>query len=158
MTTPIGINRDQTDSGPGIHRLRDLPREGRMHRGQRKRSIRLLLTAAAPDSAAVPPLRGSGKCPRCLGKGGVLAFEPYIRVRAESTRPASISMAAFTGAPWRFIYIPHKILWRTFEAQRGWVTWRIHKHYKQEGGECALFGHIVGTSGSVRRNRASSLM
>jgi hypothetical protein len=53
-------------------------------------------------------------------------------------------MMAFTGALWRFIDIPHKILWRSLDAQRGWVVWRIRKHFKEERRECALFGHIIG--------------
>jgi hypothetical protein len=53
-------------------------------------------------------------------------------------------MAAFTGALWRFIYIPHKIFWRSFDAQRGWVAWRIRKHHKENGGDRPLFGQIVG--------------
>ena len=53
-------------------------------------------------------------------------------------------MAAFTRGLWRFIGIPHSILCRSFEAQRGWVAWRIRRHYKEEKGECALFGRILG--------------
>ena len=94
-----------------------------------------------------PPCRrcaGSGKCPRCSGQGAVLAFEPYIVVRTSSRRPTSISMAACTGALWRFIDITHNILWRSFEAQRGWVAWRCRRHYKENERRCVLFGYIVG--------------
>jgi hypothetical protein len=29
------------------------------------------------------------------------------------------------------------------EAQRGWVSWRVRRHFRENNGECFLFGSIV---------------
>ena len=60
------------------------------------------------------------------------------------TRPTSISVAAFTGATWKSLGIPKTILERTQDQQRGWVSWRVRKHYRVEEGKCSLFGDITG--------------
>ena len=89
--------------------------------------------------------KGSGICLDCGGKGVIAepAFEPYIFVAASNPTPSSISIAAIAGTGWRRIVIPRAILRRTSEAQRGWVSWRVRKHYKENGGKCFLFGDIV---------------
>jgi hypothetical protein len=96
MTTPIDINRDQTDSGPEFIDCEICQAKGACTacKGSGRSGYFLRL----PPRTAPPCRRcaGSGKCPRCLGKGAVLAFEPYILVRTESRRSTSISMAAFT--------------------------------------------------------------
>jgi hypothetical protein len=144
MTSTIEIGRDWDDSGPEFIECPMCHANGVCTAckgcGRSGYFLRVPPRTAPPCRRSV----GSGKCPRCSGKGAVLAFEPYIAVKTSSTRPTSISMAAFTGALWRFIDIPHKILWRSFEPQRGWVAWRIRKHRRENGGECALFGQIVG--------------
>jgi hypothetical protein len=30
------------------------------------------------------------------------------------------------------------------EAQRGWVAWCVRRHFRENNGECFLFGSIVG--------------
>jgi hypothetical protein len=60
---------------------------------------------------------GSGCCPNCKGVGQVPGFvwEPQIFVQSESTRPSSISVAAFSGAGWRYIHVPPRVLAKTKE-------------------------------------------
>jgi hypothetical protein len=123
MTSLIDINRDKAARGPELIVCEICQTKGACTacKGSGRSGYFLRL----PPRTAPPRRRctGSGKCPRCRGKGAVLAFEPYILVRTKSTRPTSISMAAFTGL-WRSIGIPYSILCRSFEAQRGWVAGR----------------------------------
>lgn len=72
------------------------------------------------------------------------AFNEYIYVEHSLRRPTSITVAAFTGASWRFIQIPKAVLQRDAEAQSGWVSWRVRKHFRESNGECLLFGSITG--------------
>ncbi len=71
-------------------------------------------------------------------------FRPYIYVEHSLRRPTSITTAAFTGAPWRFIKMPKSVLGRAAESQSGWVSWRVRTHFRENHGECFLFGHITG--------------
>jgi hypothetical protein len=71
-------------------------------------------------------------------------FVPYIYVEHSLRRPTSVTVAAFTGAPWRFIGIPKSILLRDDEAQCGWVSWCVRKHCRENHCECLLFGSIIG--------------
>ena len=89
---------------------------------------------------------GSGKCNRCGGKGEIeeAAFQPYIYVEHALRVPTSITTAALTGARWRFVEIPGLVLRREMEAQRGWVAWCVRRHFRENNGECFLFGAIVG--------------
>jgi hypothetical protein len=89
---------------------------------------------------------GSCNCDLCQGKGEVAedVFRPYIYVEHSLRIPTSITTAAFTGATWRFIKIPERVLRRETEAQRGWVAWRVRRHFRENNGECFLFGAIVG--------------
>jgi hypothetical protein len=89
---------------------------------------------------------GSSKCDRCGGKGELeeSEFRPYIHVEHALRIPTSITAAALTGARWRFVEIPGQVLRRKIEAQRGWVAWRIRRHFRENNGECFLFGSIVG--------------
>jgi hypothetical protein len=101
-----------------------------------------------PGTSAKPCWQclGAGKCNFCGGKGEVekVLFAPYICVEHSLRIPASITIAAITGAHWRFIEIPLGVLARTVEAQRGWVAWRIRQHFRANKGMCFLFGSIVG--------------
>jgi hypothetical protein len=45
---------------------------------------------------------------------------------------------------WKSLGIPKTILKRTQDQQRGWVSWRVRKHYRGEEGKCSLFGDITG--------------
>jgi hypothetical protein len=71
------------------------------------------------------------------------SFSPYIYVEHSLRIPTSITAAAFTRAPWRFIVVPKAVLLRDTDAQRGWVSWRIRRHYGENGGKCSLFGSIT---------------
>jgi hypothetical protein len=101
-----------------------------------------------PGKSAKPCWRchGSGKCEHCNGKGETeeAVFRPYIYVEHSRRVPTSITAAAFTGARWRFIDISGHVLRRNIEAQRGWVAWRVRRHYRENNGECFLFGSIAG--------------
>jgi hypothetical protein len=103
------------------------------------------LAHPGPLGKSCPHCNGSGNCPHCDAFGEVEdpVFRPYIYVEAERTRPTSIAMAAISGAPWRFIWIPRRILKRDHEQQRGWVSWCIRRHYRESNGECTLFGSIL---------------
>jgi hypothetical protein len=83
-------------------------------------------------------------CDICGGSGEVADYDPWITVLTSLTRPTSISVAAFTGATWRFLDIPKSVLNRTHKQQRAWVSWRVRTHYKIEDGQCPLFGVITG--------------
>jgi hypothetical protein len=87
---------------------------------------------------------GTARCLLCEGSGEVADYDPWITVLTSLTRPTSISVAAFTGASWRFVEIPRSILERTHDQQRSWVSWRVRTHYKLEDGQCSLFGDITG--------------
>ena len=91
---------------------------------------------------------GTGRCKECGGKGEVeesrYLFRPMIHVLTSLQTPTSITVAAFTGAPWRKIRIPDNVLLRSFAAQRGWISWRTKRHYKDSAGKCLLFGDILG--------------
>jgi hypothetical protein len=89
---------------------------------------------------------GSGICTLCNGKGEVAeaVFRPYIYVEHTRRVPTSITIAAFSGARWRFIDIPGHVLRLQMEAQRGWVAWCVRRHFRESDGECFLFGSIVG--------------
>jgi hypothetical protein len=80
----------------------------------------------------------------CEGMGEVADYDPWITVLTSLTRPTSISVAAFTGATWRFLDIPKSILNRTHYQQSGWVSWRVRTHHRIEEGRCLLFGDITG--------------
>jgi hypothetical protein len=101
-----------------------------------------------PGKSAKPCWRchGSCNCDLCQGKGEVTeeVFRPYIYVEHSLRIPTSITVAAFTGATWRFIKIPERVLRREAEAQRGWVAWRVRRHFLQNAGVLFLFGAIVG--------------
>jgi hypothetical protein len=73
-------------------------------------------------------------------------FKPYIYVEHSLRRPTSITGAAFTGAPWRIIKLPKSVLNRNADGQRGWVSWRVRTHFRENHGECFLFGRITGYS------------
>lgn len=92
--------------------------------------------------------QGSGRCGRCYGKGKIEQrknlFKPIIHVCTSLSAPTSITIAALSGAPWRRLAIPQNVLARSFEAQRGWVSWRIKTHFRESSGKCRLFGEIVG--------------
>lgn len=94
--------------------------------------------------------KGSGVCETCGGKGEVqppiYTFRPFIYVQHSLLVPTSITMAAFSGATWRYIYLPTAIRKRSREAQRGWVTWKTKSHYKKSEGKISLFGDITGYS------------
>ena len=87
---------------------------------------------------------GNARCEMCEGLGEVADFYPWITVLTSRTRPTSISVAAFSGATWRFLTIPKSVLKRSYDQQRAWVCWRVRTHYKVEGGHCSLFGAITG--------------
>lgn len=102
-----------------------------------------------PNTAKTCPwCHGAGCCRNCGGTGETKspeeAFEPTIHVLTSLQTPTSITVAAFTGAPWRTIRIPRSVLQRSFAAQRGWVSWRAKRHFKDNGGQCRLFGDILG--------------
>jgi hypothetical protein len=71
-------------------------------------------------------------------------FHPYIYVEHSLRRPTSITGAAFTGAPWRFIKLPKRVLDRPTDGQSGWVSWLVRTHFRENHGECFLFGRITG--------------
>jgi hypothetical protein len=81
-------------------------------------------------------------------------FHPYIYVEHSLRRPTSITGAAFTGAPWRFLKIPESVLRRNENAQSGWVSWRVRKHFRENNGECLLFGSITGYRWQRTRDRS----
>lgn len=102
-----------------------------------------------PPSSSAPACwqcKGSGRCRDCRGAGAVVmpAFSPAILVTSSLQRPTSITVAAATGAGWRYLPIPARILLRTAEAQTGWVTWRVQTHFRHNQGKLCLFGDILG--------------
>jgi hypothetical protein len=71
-------------------------------------------------------------------------FVSYIYVEHSLRRPTSITTAAFSGVPWRFIKMPKSVLDRDADGQSGWVSWRARTHFRENHGECFLFGRITG--------------
>jgi hypothetical protein len=71
-------------------------------------------------------------------------FTPYIRVLHSQTVPQPIFAAVLTGAPWRWLTIPERVLSRSEEAKLGYVKWRCQFHYREVKGLCFCFGRITG--------------
>jgi hypothetical protein len=71
-------------------------------------------------------------------------FIPYINVLHSERIPQPIFAAALTGAPWRFLKIPYKVLNLTEDALLGYVKWRCQFHFSKTKGLCYLFGNITG--------------
>jgi hypothetical protein len=107
-----------------------------------------LKASIASARKACPWCKAPGSWRSCNGTGQVLdegyLFQPSIYVLTSLQIPTSISTAAITGAFWRHLDIPKRVLRRSLEAQRGWVSWRVKVHFKEKGGKCFLFGDIVG--------------
>jgi hypothetical protein len=102
-----------------------------------------------PPSVSAPTCsrcKGTGACGTCRGAGRLRkpSFRPYIYVVASLHTPTSIMGAIFMGGSHREIQLPAAILQRSHEAQRGWITWRVRKHFRDNDGKCRLFGDIVG--------------
>jgi hypothetical protein len=74
----------------------------------------------------------------------VSAFRPYIYVEHSRLMPESVTLAAASGAPWRFLEIPLAVLDRTEEQKLMWVTTRVQQHYLESRGQLLLFGNITG--------------
>jgi hypothetical protein len=93
-----------------------------------------------------PWCKGSKQCDLCGGaeETSKRRFSPYIHIEHSSLIPDSITTAAWTGAPWRFIAIPRWVLLRSEKAQRHWISWRVRQHYKAHGGKLFLFGDVTG--------------
>jgi hypothetical protein len=51
--------------------------------------------------------------------------------------------AIFLGRRHRRIEIPSSVLRRSLDAQRGWISWRVRKHFRESGGKSVLFGDIT---------------
>jgi hypothetical protein len=96
------------------------------------------------DSKLCPWCSGSTHWGRCGGSGKAVHFEPYICVEHSLSRPVSITLAAFSGAPWRFIRIPDEALALGAAGLLAWVSIRVLEHYRQENGKCPLYGDIEG--------------
>jgi hypothetical protein len=71
-------------------------------------------------------------------------FRQYIYVKHSLRTPTSITAAAFSGAGWRFLYIPRLVRQRSEEALLGWVAWRARRHFHDSHGKLPLFGEITG--------------
>jgi hypothetical protein len=63
-------------------------------------------------------------------------------VLAESTRPASITVAAMSGARWRSIDVPPHAQAKRWEDQLAWVGWCVQDHFRESKGRSFLFGSI----------------
>jgi hypothetical protein len=60
------------------------------------------------------------------------------------TAPTSITIAAITGATWRYLSVPIEVPEWPVEAQVEYVGRRCHEHYKKQEGKLKLFGDITG--------------
>jgi hypothetical protein len=69
-------------------------------------------------------------------------WKPQIFVLSERSSPTSISAACWTGASWRYIHVPSRVIAKTKEEQYQWVGWCVQDHYRDSKGECFLFGKI----------------
>jgi hypothetical protein len=69
---------------------------------------------------------------------------PYIHVEHSLLIPESITTAAWTGAPWRFVQMPDWVSRRTRKAQLHWISWRVRHHFRESRGKLFLFGDITG--------------
>ncbi len=102
----------------------------------------------APPSSA--PLcnwcEGSLRCHRCRGGGQIVppAFVPKIHILTAMDTPTSIEVDAFNGMFWKRIHIPPVVSARNWEAQRGWVSWRVRRHFRDVKGERGSDGQITG--------------
>ncbi len=68
----------------------------------------------------------------------------YIHVEHTRVFPDSITVAACTGAPWRFLSIPGWVQQRSQKAVLRWISWRCRHHYQESRGRLFLFGEICG--------------
>jgi len=93
----------------------------------------------------------------------------YIHVEHTRVFPDSVTVAAFSGATWRFIPIPDWVQRRRPKAVLRWISWRCRHHYQEKRGRLFLFGEICGyrivypdysilldTSGKFREQRTGT--
>ena len=106
------------------------------------------LAPPGPGAKPCPHCKGSGQCPGCPGSEEAIdwsrSFEPDIYVLTSERIPSSITCAAITGVGWRYLSIPAEIQEQSYETQREWVSKRVREHYRENGGQCPLFGAIIG--------------
>lgn len=101
------------------------------------------LTMPGKDAKPCRWCKGSAHCDMCGGTGKVVKFAPHICVQHSRSAPVSITLAAFSGALWRFIPIPDEVLSLADDDLLAWVSTRVREHYQQENGECPLYGDIT---------------
>jgi len=74
----------------------------------------------------------------------VSTFRPYIYIEHSRLIPESVTLAAVSGAPWRFLEIPSAVLNWTDEQKLKWVATLVQQHYLESRGQLLLFGQITG--------------
>lgn len=89
--------------------------------------------------------RGAKACRQCNGTGNISEpqFRPYIHVERSLLMPTSVTVAAFTGARWRFVTIPDHVLSGGEDEQLNWIAERVRAHFRENGGKLLLFGEIT---------------
>jgi hypothetical protein len=50
--------------------------------------------------------------------------------------------------------MPKRVLSRDVDGQSGWVSWRVRTHFRENYGECLLFGRITGYRWQCTRDRS----
>ncbi len=104
------------------------------------------LRLPAPTAPACQHCKGSGRCPNCHGEGKLPepVYRPDIYVRTSLTTPTSITIAAITGATWRYLSVPVEVPGWPEEEQVEYVGRQCREHYNNQGGKLKLFGDITG--------------
>ncbi len=99
-----------------------------------------------PNAPACQHCKGSGRCPQCHGDGQLPEpiYRPDIYICTSLTTPTSITIAAITGATWRYLSVPVEVPGWPDEQQLEFVGRRCREHYQEQRGKLTLFGEILG--------------
>ena len=100
----------------------------------------------ASHRASLPTLqrqRAVPKLPRRRKAFGA-DLRPDIYVSTSLSTPTSITIAAITGATWRYLPVPDEIPGWPEEDQVEFVGRMCREHYLEQCGKLTLFGEILG--------------
>lgn len=73
-----------------------------------------------------------------------MTFTPFIYIKTESQRPASITVAAFCGGSMKFIRLQPSVATYDLDIQIRDVRLNIENYLTKFEGQCPLFGKVTG--------------
>ena len=67
-------------------------------------------------------------------------FQPYVLILTSPNHTSSIAMAAVAGGSMRYVLLPNDVT----PADLPKVQTLVREHYRENDGQCILFGRIIG--------------